>query len=190
MCHFFADTALSPSVIFVPPSRQNAQTVLIYASLPTPVGTCWLAAEEAGVAMLSFAAKPEEFLAEVERRYGGAMVQAGDPPFAAQVRSTLAGRVSDPVPLCLSGTSFQLQVWRALASLPQGTTISYQELAARMGRPRAVRAVATAVGQNPVAILLPCHRVVRADGSLGGYHWGLERKRALLEGEGANKKAS
>jgi AraC family transcriptional regulator of adaptative response/methylated-DNA-[protein]-cysteine methyltransferase len=85
--------------------------------------------------------------------------------------------------VAVTGTPFQLEVWRALLSIPFGGRVSYAELAAMMGRPDAVRAVGTAVGRNPVAFLIPCHRVVRTNGGMGGYMWGVERKWAMLEWE-------
>ena len=91
----------------------------------------------------------------------------------------------DALPLDLRGTAFQQRVWRELQRIPRGETITYAELAARIGSPKATRAVGTACGANPVAVVVPCHRVVRADGSLGGYAWGLERKERLLRGEQA-----
>ena len=87
------------------------------------------------------------------------------------------------MPLDIGGTAFQQRVWRELQRIPRGETITYAELAARIGSPKAVRAVGTACGANPVAMVVPCHRVVRADGSLGGYAWGLERKARLLRVE-------
>lgn len=87
------------------------------------------------------------------------------------------------VPIDLRGTDFQQLVWRALREIPAGETASYTEIAHRIGRPKAVRAVAQACAANPLAILVPCHRVVRSDGSLSGYRWGIERKRALLDRE-------
>ncbi|MBE0417672.1 MAG: methylated-DNA--[protein]-cysteine S-methyltransferase [Coriobacteriia bacterium] len=101
-----------------------------------------------------------------------------------------AASVEDPatpvdVPLDLRGTRFQLAVWEALTEIPAGSTASYSELAKRIGRPTAVRAVAGACGANPVGVVVPCHRVIGADGSLTGYASGIERKRALLEREGA-----
>jgi AraC family transcriptional regulator of adaptative response/methylated-DNA-[protein]-cysteine methyltransferase len=89
------------------------------------------------------------------------------------------------VPLDLRGTEFQQQVWQALQGIPSGATASYAEIAARIERPGSVRAVAQACAANPVALVVPCHRVVRSDGVLSGYRWGVERKRALLEREGA-----
>ncbi|MCS6811795.1 MAG: methylated-DNA--[protein]-cysteine S-methyltransferase [Tepidimonas sp.] len=88
-------------------------------------------------------------------------------------------------PLAPAGTAFQHRVWAGLRALPRGVTISYQALAARLGQPTAARAVARACAANPLAVLIPCHRVVGSDGSLSGYRWGLARKRALLQREGA-----
>lgn len=87
--------------------------------------------------------------------------------------------------LHLLGTEFQIAVWQALLQIPRGTTVSYAQIAQQIGRPLAVRAVGSAVGSNPVSLIVPCHRVVRADGSLGGYFWGLELKNRLLKDEGA-----
>jgi AraC family transcriptional regulator, regulatory protein of adaptative response / methylated-DNA-[protein]-cysteine methyltransferase len=87
------------------------------------------------------------------------------------------------LPLHVRGTAFQQRVWRALRAIPAGTTASYTEIAAKIGEPKAVRAVAQACGANPVAVAIPCHRVVRRDGALSGYRWGVARKEALLSRE-------
>jgi AraC family transcriptional regulator of adaptative response/methylated-DNA-[protein]-cysteine methyltransferase len=87
------------------------------------------------------------------------------------------------IPLDLHGTPFQQRVWHTVLKVPRGTTWSYSQLAARVGKPRAVRAVASACARNPVGLIVPCHRILRRDGSLGGYYWGGERKRALLQRE-------
>jgi len=89
------------------------------------------------------------------------------------------------LPLDLRGTLFQQRVWQALRQIPPGQTLSYSQLAEHLGQPRAVRAVASACAANPLAVAVPCHRVLRSDGSLSGYRWGLERKRALLDNEAA-----
>ena len=88
------------------------------------------------------------------------------------------------LPLDVRGTAFQQRVWQALREIPAGETVSYTELAKRIGSPKSFRAVAQACGANPLAVAIPCHRVVRNDGALSGYRWGVERKRALLEREG------
>ena len=100
------------------------------------------------------------------------------------MQAYFAGKTAALPPMSPSGTAFQQAVWRALRDIPAGTTVSYGELAARLGRPEAVRAVAAAVGRNPVSVLIPCHRVLGADGSLTGYAGGLHRKEALLTIEG------
>src|SRR5690606_11402699 len=94
-----------------------------------------------------------------------------------------APRVGLDLPLDLRGTAFQRRVWQALRKIPVGETVSYAQLAQRIGMPTAARAVAQACGANPLALVVPCHRVVRTDGSLSGYRWGVERKRMLLERE-------
>lgn len=121
---------------------------------------------------------------------GGAIETAGPPAHlaaaGAQLREYLAGtRRSFDLPLAPSGTAFQQEVWFALADIPYGTTISYAELAVRVGRPAAYRAVGQANGANPLPIVLPCHRVVASGGGIGGYGGGLPLKRWLLEQEGA-----
>lgn len=94
------------------------------------------------------------------------------------------------VPLDIRGTAFQFKVWQFLLSINEGDVMSYGEVAAHIGNPNAVRAVGTACGKNPIGILIPCHRVLRSDGALGGYRWGLERKRMLLEMERAKRSRS
>jgi AraC family transcriptional regulator of adaptative response/methylated-DNA-[protein]-cysteine methyltransferase len=115
-------------------------------------------------------------------------VDAGRDEFLAPrvraVADALAGN-EVRVPLALVGTAFQKRVWDALMKIPRGQTRSYAELAASLGAPRAARAVASACAHNRVAVVVPCHRVIRGDGSLGGYRWGLDMKRGLLERESA-----
>ncbi|MCL5875141.1 MAG: MGMT family protein, partial [Candidatus Dependentiae bacterium] len=88
----------------------------------------------------------------------------------------------------LQGTPLQLKIWHALREIPQGSTVNYQDLAIQIGHPKAWRAVANAVGKNPIAYLIPCHRVIRKDGTLGGYRWGIHKKQALLLSERALRK--
>lgn len=108
-------------------------------------------------------------------------------PFLRALDAYFAGepKALDAVPVDLAGTEFQLRVWEALRKIPPGRTLSYGELAKRIGHPKAVRAVGGANGANPVSLVVPCHRVIASDGTMGGYGWGLERKKWLLEHEGA-----
>jgi len=105
--------------------------------------------------------------------------------WAERAFDTTARSAERPLPLLVQGTNFQVQVWRALLAIPEGTATTYGDLASALGRPKAARAVGTACGSNRIAWLIPCHRVLRESGALGGYAWGLERKRAMLAWEGA-----
>ncbi|MBT5855090.1 methylated-DNA--[protein]-cysteine S-methyltransferase [bacterium] len=102
-------------------------------------------------------------------------------PFSDPINQILDGGASDDiVPLVVHGTDFQYQVWTALCDIPAGETVSYQDIATRLGKPTAARAVATAIGSNPISLLVPCHRVVGKDGQLRGYRWGIDTKKKLL----------
>jgi methylated-DNA-[protein]-cysteine S-methyltransferase len=145
------------------------------AAVETPIGTLWLSATRDGLAEVAFAERaapgaPRELLAEA----------------AGQLRAYFAGELERfDLPLAPHGTPFQRGVWDAVSAIPYGSTASYSEIAAAVGRPRACRAVGAANGRNPLAIVVPCHRVVGAAGALTGYGGGLERKRALLDLERA-----
>ena len=160
---------------------------------PSPFGEAFLAATDRGICFLAFlpdsgtaerAETEEEAREDLRRRWPEARV-AADPDATAPL-ARRAFRIldeeptDDPLPLHLRGTNFQLQVWRALLRIPPGRVASYGTLAELVGRPGAARAVGGAVGANPVAFLIPCHRVIRAGGNAGSYRWGADRKRALL----------
>ncbi|KRW95831.1 methylated-DNA--[protein]-cysteine S-methyltransferase [Paracoccus sp. PXZ] len=164
----------------------NAGTVLCRGCFSTPLGT--VVALGAGGALwgLGFAGPmPEDQVeADLLTRFPRARLVEAPEALAPAVHALLAGR--GEITVRLGGTDFQLQVWRALTEVPPGQVISYAMLAERIGRPNALRAVGTAVGQNPVSWAIPCHRVTRTDGRIGGYHWGEAVKRALLAREGAS----
>ena len=152
------------------------------------LGAILVAATERGVCAISLGSEPETLLHELERQFAQAELVGGDAEFEGWV-AQVVGLVEEPrreqqLPLDIRGTAFQERVWKALRRLAPGQTLSYAELAERVGVPRAVRAVASACAANRLAVAIPCHRVVRADGSLSGYRWGVERKRELLEREG------
>ncbi len=143
----------------------------------TDCGPMLVAGSGEGIAaLLPIDAGEEAARSELARRWPGARLMPADGALTALL-------AADPVPLILVGTPFQRMVWRALLALSPGERTSYAALAAALGRPRAVRAVGTAVGRNPLAVLVPCHRVVRSDGGLGGYRWGLAMKERLLARE-------
>ena len=124
----------------------------------------------------------------LRREYPAAMVERRDDElraWAGAVVARIAGDEAERLPLDVRGTAFQSRVWEALQRIPYGRTRSYTEVARAIGRPAAIRAVARACATNPAALVIPCHRVVRQDGGVGGYRWGIERKQTLLKKEAA-----
>ena len=163
--------------------------------VPTAFGEALVATTARGVCYLSFVGELSVGAAahDLEVAWPRAQVRR-DPGEVAPVARRLAGQLDGaiggdgPLRLHLRGTNFQLQVWQALLEIPTGAAVSYGEIAERIGRPRAVRAVASAIGANPVAFFIPCHRVIRSSGEMAGYRWGRGRKRALLGWESARRK--
>lgn len=153
------------------------------------LGAVLVAATDRGVCAIDLGADPDELLAAFSRRFHAATVVAGDRAFERTVATVVAvvegTAPADALTYDVRGTAFQERVWQALRSIPAGTTTTYARLAERIGAPGSVRAVAGACAANQLAVAVPCHRVVRADGGLAGYRWGVERKRALLEREAA-----
>lgn len=163
-----------------------------WSLVDTVLGTALVATTRRGVCMVELGANADVLESKLRHEFPNAALQrvdAGRDEFLAPrlhaVAERLAGRVAE-VPLDLVGTAFQKKVWDALMRIPAGETRSYAELAAALGHPRGARAVANACGRNKVAVLVPCHRVVRGDGSLGGYRWGLPVKQQLLRREAAH----
>ena len=166
-----------------------------YGIHPTPFGDCLLATTPRGICALSFhnPTEIEAALIELRQRWAGASIEP-DPTttgtLVAQIFPKPPEQQPAPLHLLVQGSNFQLRVWEALLRLPVGTATTYGDLAERIGAPRAARAVGSAVGQNPVAYLIPCHRVIRASGVLGEYRWGALRKQALLGWEAAQTEAA
>lgn len=151
------------------------------------LGTILVAASERGLCAILMGDEPAALERDLQARFPRARLVGGDvafEPVVAQVVSFVEepGRGLD-LPLDVGGTPFQQTVWRRLREIPAGQTVSYTELARLIGAPRAVRAVAQACAANALAVAIPCHRVVRQDGALSGYRWGIERKRLLLDRE-------
>jgi AraC family transcriptional regulator of adaptative response/methylated-DNA-[protein]-cysteine methyltransferase len=169
-------------------SHATGRERLQYAFAETSAGRVLLARSTRGLAWLSFVESDEGALEELTKHFRRADLEPASDRSATWIAEAVSaiessGRTTLPS-LDLGGTPFQRSVWEALLAIPFGQTRSYSQVAAAIGRPTAVRAVAQACGANPVAILVPCHRVVGADGSLTGYASGLARKSALLEHEG------
>jgi AraC family transcriptional regulator, regulatory protein of adaptative response / methylated-DNA-[protein]-cysteine methyltransferase len=171
--------------------KQTPKTVVRYGGGQTLLGEAVVFATDKGVRALRLLGRETyaEVISEMGRQFAGAEMhedEAAARRVFRQVDAWLAGKLPPAeLSLDLRGTPFQTQVWRALLKVPHGTTCSYSELAQRVGKPRAVRAVANACGRNPVGLLVPCHRIVRNDGSLGGYYGGVEKKKRLLDHERA-----
>jgi AraC family transcriptional regulator of adaptative response/methylated-DNA-[protein]-cysteine methyltransferase len=151
------------------------------------LGSILVAATERGVCAILLGDDPEELAHDLERRFPRAELIGADAKFEDLV-AKVVGLVEKPwsptkLPLDIRGTAFQQRVWKALSKIPAGTTMTYSEIADAIGEPKAVRAVARACATNALAVAIPCHRVVRADGNLAGYRWGVERKRTLLARE-------
>lgn len=173
--------------------RGGAGETIRAALADCPFGRLLVGATEAGVCFLGFAEPDDSLLGDLRRRFPRATIVADDAGLSATVRAVVdfidEPKVGLALPLDLRGTAFQVRVWEALRKIPAGETRSYGELAAMIGAPRAVRAVARSCATNPVSLAVPCHRVVGKDGDLTGYRWGVPRKRALLEKERAARSA-
>lgn len=157
-----------------------------YTTTSSPVGLVLVAENGRGVCAVMLGDAEEELATALRAGFPGALLERDDDGLAeraAQVVERASGGPGAEVPLDLGGTGFQRRVWAALREIPRGGTATYAEVARRIGMPSAARAVANACGANRVAIVVPCHRVVRTDGSLGGYRSGVERKKRLLEAE-------
>ncbi len=169
----------------------GAGETIVYAVRDTAFGALLMAATARGVCLVEFGDDRDRLVARLHDEFPRAsLVPSGESarePLDAWMDAldahVVQGAPRPALPLDLRGTAFQIKVWRFLLSVKPGQVVSYGELAKGIGHPDAVRAVGTACGANRVAVLVPCHRALRADGSLGGYRWGLERKRVLLDNE-------
>lgn len=186
---FYAEAARSFGM--APRSYRNgAQGIAIrFAVGECSLGSILVAATPKGVCAILLGDDPNALVRELEDRFPGASLEPGDAAFDDWV-AKVVGLVESPevgleLPLDVRGTAFQQRVWRALREIPLGSTATYAEIAARIGAASSARAVARACAANGLAVAIPCHRVVRTDGDLSGYRWGVERKRALLERERA-----
>ncbi len=165
----------------------GANAEIRYATAECSLGLMLVAASAKGVCSIMLGDEPEVLEQELRNRFPRAKLIAGDREFGKLVAKVVAyveaPRKGIDLPLDVRGTAFQHQVWAALRDIPPGETATYGDIARRIGKPAAVRAVGTACGANPIAVAIPCHRVLGSDGKLTGYRWGTARKRALLDRE-------
>jgi AraC family transcriptional regulator of adaptative response/methylated-DNA-[protein]-cysteine methyltransferase len=178
--------------------RKGEGVAISYAALETPVGRVLVGATDRGICFIRFGENVAEIAAALRDEYRNATIAPMGKPyhtdFARWVEALsrhLEGEQPQlDLPLDIRATAFQMRVWRYLQSIPYGSVESYAEVAAGIGRPTAARAVARACATNPVAIAIPCHRVIRGTGELGGYRWGLDRKRTIIDRERATREAA
>ncbi len=174
-------------------SKGEGMTIF-YSIVDCPLGALLVAATERGICKVSLADSADVLVADLDAEYAEAerlRDDAGVGFWTERIIAYLEGWQPDlNLPLDLRATAFQVKVWQQLQKIPVGETRSYSEIASAIGQPAAVRAVANACARNPAALVIPCHRIIRKDRSLGGYRWGIERKRALLERERAQREAA
>ncbi|MDA3876217.1 MAG: bifunctional DNA-binding transcriptional regulator/O6-methylguanine-DNA methyltransferase Ada [Halothiobacillus sp.] len=167
----------------------GAHTSIRFAVGECALGAVLVASSTRGICAITLGDDPDALVRDLQDRFPRAELVGGDTEFEQWIAQVI-GFIETPeqglnLPLDVQGTAFQQRVWHALQEIPVGTTASYTEIAERIGAPRSVRAVAGACAANTLAVAIPCHRVVRNDGGLSGYRWGVERKRALIEREAA-----
>ncbi len=180
----------SDQILGMTPSNYRAggaNTDIRFAIGECSLGAILVASSERGVCAILLGEDPSVLARDLQDRFPRANLIGGDPRFE-QLVAKVVGFVEAPslgldLPLDIRGTAFQQRVWQTLTKIPVGTTASYTDIATQIGSPKAVRAVAKACAANVIAVAIPCHRVVRNDGALSGYRWGIERKRVLLERE-------
>ena len=169
----------------------GARVGITHATIRTRLGLVKIGATDRGLCFVEFGASEDELIRALRREYPSAQLSAVRKPWPEALRDWAraleqhleGARLQVELPLDIRATAFQMRVWRYLQSIPYGETSSYRQVAEGIGRPTAARAVAAACARNRVALVIPCHRVIRGTGELGGYRWGLQRKRALLERE-------
>jgi AraC family transcriptional regulator, regulatory protein of adaptative response / methylated-DNA-[protein]-cysteine methyltransferase len=169
--------------------KGGLNTEIHFALAECSLGSILVATSDKGVCAISIGSDPEVLLQELQDRFPRSNLIGGDEEFEALVAKVVgfieAPRLGLELPLDVQGTAFQQRVWQALREIPYGETATYSDIASKIGMPKAVRAVASACAANTLAVAIPCHRVIRQDGSLSGYRWGIERKKALLKNEAA-----
>ena len=185
--HFLQLEAVTPGEY-----KSGGQGISIqYATAPSPFGEIFIAATPRGICKLSFIGQDDinTDIADLKRRWPNAELRQNPLDTVEIINSIFSttDAITRPLSLHVSGTNFQINVWRALMQIPAGTLNSYSQVAEAVGRPKAARAVGSAIGSNPIAFFIPCHRVLQQSGHIGGYHWGVTRKHAMHAWETARR---
>ncbi len=174
--------------IVIKPIRNEDTDTLHYSFFKSQFGICLVASVESGICNILFADSSRKAIEDLKLRWPKAKLVLKSLPSHVQLKKYLAGDVSPSViELCLQGTDFQIKVWKALTMIPFGKTATYKDIATRIGKPLAYRAVGTAIGNNPIGYFVPCHRILKSDGGIGGFRWGTACKQAMLAYEAAQK---
>jgi len=183
--HFVHLEAVTPGEFKV----GGAGLTIQYAVHETPFGMAFIATTPRGICNFAFLEKIEfeEHLSDLRKKWPHAILSENQRSTIKVIKEMFAGdgTLRSPISLYVSGTNFQINVWKALLQIPSATVVSYSQVATAIGHPNSARAVGLAVGSNPVAFLIPCHRVIQQSGGLGGYHWGATRKQAIHAWESA-----
>lgn len=182
--HFVQLEALTPGEV----KSAGSGVTIDYGVHMTPFGPAFIAITPRGICRLAFVGEGgvDEQLTELRRHWRNAHLRENTDVTGAQIPALFALEKPDrPLSLCVAGTNFQVNVWRALLRIPPGALVSYNQVAKAIHQPTAARAVGTAIGANPIAVVIPCHRVIQQSGALGGYRWGEIRKHALHAWEAA-----
>jgi AraC family transcriptional regulator, regulatory protein of adaptative response / methylated-DNA-[protein]-cysteine methyltransferase len=182
----------SQNLLGMTPTRYRSggrDIVIRFAVGECSLGSILVASTEKGLCAILFGDDPEALVRDIQDRFPKANLVGGDREFEELI-AKVVGFVEEPgvgfdLPLDVRGTAFQQRVWQALRKIPAGSKATYRDIARSIGSPKAIRAVAQACASNKIAVAIPCHRIVRQDGALGGYQWGIDRKRALLDREAA-----
>ena len=167
--------------------HDGTHTAIWFAVSECFLGSVLVAMSRQGICAIFLGDDPQQLVQDLQKKFPRANLMGGDNQFG-QFIAKVSGFINDPaigfdLPLNIQGTAFQQRVWQALRKIPAGETVSYTDIARQIGAPESVRAVAGACAANIIAVAIPCHRVVRKDGTLSGYRWGVERKGILLERE-------
>lgn len=174
---------MNNAVSIIPWNKKEEKNIEIhYSFYETAYGLALVASTRQGICYVGFGDK-DRMLASLRKKYPRSGVREQESDCHKSALDYIRNQKVPELPLHVSGTDFQLRVWKALLQIPLGELSSYREIAHAVNRPKAVRAVGSAIGDNPVSYIIPCHRVIRSDGGLGGYYWGLDIKKKMIEKE-------